>query len=194
MRNHLCQKTPAPIRAAGLVAILLGSFFVASCGDIGNAPADSGTNGETFVAFASDFEGFQNWPSFQIPDSEAQGNVHLAGPKTDYVNHMPAHGSTSFPVGTIIVKEVNVGAFAQRQVFAMVKRGGNYGLASAPNWEWFELSLANDGSFSSILWRGFGPPTGGGYGGTGETVCAGCHSLSSGNDYVQSMPLQLTSF
>jgi hypothetical protein len=161
----------------------------------GGATAD-GTDvpvGCAFIAFTPDFEPFRTWEAFHIPDSGAQGSVHLAGPKTDYLNRRPATGSTEFPVGTIIVKEIEVGAFEDRQVFALVKRGCGYNAAVVPGWEWFELHNNADGSLAGIVWRGFGPPAGELYGGD-PNGCTGCHTLAKDNDYVKSPPLLLSNF
>ena len=176
------------VRAGTLVAL----SALAACG---GAPADDPVaQMGTFIAFTSDFEDFRTWEPFHIPDSGAQGSVHLAGPKTDYLNRRPPTGSTEFPVGTIIVKEIEVGAFEDRQVFAMVKRGGGYNSSSAaPGWEWFELRDNPDGTLDRIVWRGFGPPAGELYGGD-PNGCIGCHSLAKDNDYVKSPPLLLSNF
>jgi len=175
------------VRAGALGALSL----VAACS---GAPAnDSGTQVGAFIAFTPDFEDFRTWQAFPIPDSGAQGSVHLAGPKTDYLKERPPTGSVEFPVGTIIVKEIEVGAFEDRQVFAMVKRGGGYNSNSAaPGWEWFELRDNPDGTLDRIVWRGFGPPAGELYGGD-PTGCTGCHAVAKDNDYVKSPPLLLSS-
>ncbi len=103
----------------------------------------------TFIANAQSFSCFRMWshtpgvgppgaPQPMMPD----GGLH-SGPLTTYINQTPAHGSTSFPVGTIIVKEQDDPALTDRQVFAMVKRGGNYNEANgmgAVNWEFFGVA------------------------------------------------------
>src|SRR5260221_9523870 len=99
----------------------------------GGTPVDgTGKGGDpVFIAFTADFASFRSWQAFPLPASVEQGAVHLPGPKTDYLNELPPTGSREFPVGTIIVKEIEVGPFEARQVFAMVKRGGRYGQARA---------------------------------------------------------------
>ena len=100
-------------------------------------------------------------------------------------------------MGTIIVKHSDGTGDPDNQgprTFAMVKRGGDYNLAGAMDWEWFELLQANPEDATSpwqISWRGLGPPLGSGYGG-GGSECNTCHSAASGNDYVQAEPLQLS--
>lgn len=166
---------------------------VAACGGAA-APADDTSTVGQFIAYSPDFADFRRWESFQLPDAPELGVVHLAGPKTDYLNKPPPAGSTEFPKGTIIVKEVDVGAIADRQVFALVKRGGTYNAAAAPGWEWFELTNDATGTMPSIHWRGFGPPLGSEVYGGDPNACSDCHSNAKSNDYVQSPPLQLSNF
>jgi hypothetical protein len=172
----------------------MGSLFaLAACGGgSGDGTAPGGELG-FFIAYAPDFELFRSWEAFHLPDSSAQDPVHLAGPKTDYLNKRPPPGSSEFPVGTIIVKEIEVGPMEDRQVFAMVKRGGGYNAAGAPGWEWFELANNPNGSLNSIKWHGLGPPAGEMYGGD-PNGCVGCHAAGKTNDYVQSPPLLLSNF
>ena len=44
------------------------------------------------------------------------GSIHNAGPRMAYMNKLPPHGSTEFPVGTIIVKEPTEGDLLTRDV------------------------------------------------------------------------------
>jgi hypothetical protein len=179
------------------VALTLALSGVVACSDSGGgASSTSGDATEpgadgTFIAFTPAFEGWRSWEKFPLGEGSAQGQAHLAGPRTEYLNKRPPKGSTSWPVGTIIVKELEVGAFQDRKVFAMVKRGGNYNATSAPGWEWFELHNQADGSLDGIVWRGFGPPAGEQYGGD-KSGCASCHS--GGNDFVQGAALALSNF
>jgi hypothetical protein len=178
--------------AVGVLAITL----VAACGDSSASPTtgsdatDPGAGG-TFIAFTPAFEGWRTWEKFPLGEGSAQGQAHLAGPRTEYLNKRPPTGSTTFPVGTIIVKELEVGELGDRKVFAMVKRGGDYNAARAPGWEWFELHNQPDGTMGAIVWRGFGPPAGEQYGGD-KTGCASCHM--GGNDFVHGAALALSSF
>lgn len=146
-----------------------------------------------FLAFGADFDGFCNWNRYRIGDNAEAVGIHLAGPRTVFVNHLPPPGSTSFPSGTIIVKTVEVGPIDEWQVFAMVKRGGSYNLLGALDWEWFGLRVFADCT-TKIEWRGIGPPADAGYGGAANSSCNFCHKSAIGNDFVQSPALQLTSF
>src|SRR6266545_8369747 len=111
---------------------------VAGCGG-GGDPAESGP---TFLAFAPDFAHFHDWPSSRAgapdagpdepvpPDAGvfADGGVHDPEvPKTVFIK-LPAGAVVEgeFPVGTLIVKEVDGGELTTRKIFAMVKRGGGY--------------------------------------------------------------------
>jgi hypothetical protein len=109
-----------------------------------------------------------------------------------YLNQAPPHGSTEFPVGTIIVKDLGPGPGTAATTFAMVKRGGGFNEQGATNWEWFELQNNADASVT-ILWRGAEPPAGQAYSGE-PTACNTCHGTAKSNDFVQSQPLQLSNF
>ncbi len=186
-----------------LLRVVVSAFVLAlvvplaACGDSSGDASATGTDatdpgaGGTFIAFTPAFEGWRSWERFPLGEGSAQGQAHLAGPRTEYLNKRPPKGSTTFPVGTIIVKELEVGALGDRKVFAMVKRGGTYNAASAPGWEWFELHNQPDGTMGAIVWRGFGPPAGEQYGGD-KDGCASCHM--GGNDFVHGAALALSSF
>jgi hypothetical protein len=174
------------------LAVMLGA--VAGCGGASAADPMSTDMSCEFRAYSPDFVNFRAWDAFHLPDALELGVVHLAGPKTDYLNERPPPGSTEFPKGTIIVKEVEVGAIPDRQVFALVKRGCNYDAAGAPGWEWFELTNDATGNEPTIRWRGFGPPLGMDIYGGDPNACIDCHAGAKSNDYVQSPPLQLPNF
>jgi hypothetical protein len=169
----------------GFVSLLLLAF--AACG----SEAASEPAGDTFVAFARDFQKYFTWQPFVINDAGPQGATHLAGSRVEYINAFPAAGATEFPIGTIVVKEMAaaVGS-AERQIFAMVKRGGAFNLQGPKGWEWFELQRAPD-DVVSILWRGVGPPNGEKYGGDPTGGCNVCHGLGAANDFVLGPELKL---
>jgi hypothetical protein len=185
-------------RLAALAAVLLGA-----CGGDG-APVETGPS---FIAFAPDFAGFHDWPSSVAgrfdagpneppPDAgvDPDGGVHDPSvAKTDFIK-LPAGAvvGDDFPLGTIIVKEVNEGELTTRKIFAMVKRGGGYNKDGARNWEWFELENV-DARSVRIRWRGVGPPAGEMYGGD-KGGCNPCHAGSAANDYVVSASLDLSRF
>lgn len=194
---------------AGQACALATTLLVLGCNG-GGSGAPSG--GPTFVAFASDFNGFRDWssaPAMQastLPPLDAgdgtnglgaadggaaDAGIH-GGPLTVYWKAPPPHGATTFPLGTIIVKEPSDGDLTTRQIFAMVKRGGDFNPTGAVNWEWFELQNV-DSATVQIVWRGFGPPAGETYGGN-PAFCNGCHVIAAGNDDVWSSALQLTNF
>lgn len=172
---------------------LVCGLFLAAC-----APVDSSsgteplTDGDTFLAVDSSFYGFRTWDAFPIP-AGVNGSIHTAGTRTTYINHIPKTGSTSFPVGTIIVKESDTEALVDRQVFARVKRGGTYNAEGAAGWEWFELKNV-DAERSTRIWRGVGPPVGEKYGGDPDGGCNGCHGAATSNDFVLTEPLLLKNF
>jgi len=157
--------------------LALFAGLLAAC----SAPAESSTTSavrDPFIAFGPDFEGFQAWERMPIPAAELDDPVH-GGNRAIYVNKRPAKGSTQFPVGTIIVKQMES---AGGQTFAMVKRGGGFNPDGATGWEWFRLVAA--GGTVTIAWRGVGPPDGETYGGAAGGVCNGCHFAGKANDWV----------
>ena len=143
----------------------------------------------SLIAFARDFSGYRQWRSFFVAGGIAQASSHLAGDRTIFLNRAPPHGATQFPVGTVLVKAVA----SSTQTFAMVKRGGDYNVDGALNWEWFELEDQGPDTVV-ILWRGLGPPAGEGYGGPSNTGCNNCHSGAWDNDFVQAAALNLANF
>jgi len=172
----------------------LPHFFViaslVACTSADGAMPDAGP--EIFIAIRSDFAPYASWPSFYVGDVPPTDAPDLAGPRTVYVNRMPPAGAKSFPIGTIIVKVIEPEASAQTwQMFAMVKRGGDFD-PGAPGWEWFGLSIDAQNNVA-IDWRGDGPPPDGSYGGLATSIgCVFCHSAAKSNDYVQTTALALS--
>lgn len=155
---------------------------------VGCGPALGGPSGpvDTFVAFAADFSGYRHWEKQELLSGELQGDVHSTGQRTLYLSRRPPRGSRVWPAGTLLVKAVP----GSGRVFAQVKRGGDFNAPAAPGWEWFELqhTTAED---VTVVWRGFGPPTGEGYGGD-PNGCNVCHGLAAANDYVAAPGLRLS--
>jgi hypothetical protein len=119
------------------------------------------------------------------------GNVHLAGARTVYLNERPPAGSSTWPVGTVVVKKmddmaVDPATGEPPQVFAMVKRSVSFNLEGAVGWEWFGLAPGPDGQ-PLIEWRGLGPPSTETYGAS-QATCNGCHA-GAGDDGVMSLRL-----
>jgi|HubBroStandDraft_1064217.scaffolds.fasta_scaffold35208_3 hypothetical protein len=191
----------------GPVAVLSLAFGALAAGCSSPAQATGDAGGPEFIATAVDFScsgpygGFRTWsstpgvgpPGAPNPSSVTDGGIH-AGPMVTYINTKPPGGSTSFPIGTIIVKEQSEPPLAQRQIFAMVKRGGGYNDVDgtgAVNWEFFELTNL-DRCDVSIVWSGF--PTNTDPYASNPLVCDECHYLAKSNDYVWTAGLSLSSF
>ncbi|MDP2345198.1 MAG: hypothetical protein Q8O67_29910 [Deltaproteobacteria bacterium] len=156
---------------------------------------------DRLIAFASDFEGYQEWPHVVVGTGPMEGGHNLDAPRTVFVNALPDDDALVWPVGTVIVKEgsgLEVEGGTGTQTHAMVKRGGSYNLDGAVGWEWFEIESDDDGVI--ILWRGENPPDGESYGCiAGDCAeafgdCNGCHAGSRGNDFVNSTQLELGRF
>lgn len=160
---------------------------VAACSSAKPSSSDSPS---VFVAFATDFENFRTWESFD-PGIGAPGNDHVSGPRRVFVSKRPPAGAHEFPVGSMVVKESGDGDIPSRHVFAMVKRGGDFNADGAINWEWFELTNV-DASRVVIAWRGVGPATGDVYGGDATGGCNLCHGSAHASDYVFAPPVFLS--
>src|SRR5262249_18427728 len=117
---------------------------LAGCGGGGGGSGDAPNN---LIAFTSTFEPFRTWTSFHSdgPVDDGTFPAIAVGPRTQYINHLPPHGATEFPIGTVIVEARDNG-----KTFAGVKRGGGFNGGGAVNWEWFELAE----NPVSITWRG----------------------------------------
>lgn len=164
-------------RALAIIALGLA----AGCGG-----AEPPPTGDVFIALPTSFAGYREFTRFEVADSGQGGDVHVSGPRQLFINQMPSAGSTSFPVGTIIVKVVD----NLESSFAMVKRGGGYNKNGANGWEWFELKDLPSGGVA-FVWRGITPPIGEHYSGTSGGACNDCHAAAQGNDFVRSAPLNL---
>lgn len=155
-----------------------------------------------FIAFARDFIEFRTWRQYVLENSVSPltpaphddggvedtdaGTAHVTGPRTVFINKIPPPRATQFVVGTVIVKAMTGSA----DLFAMVKRGGNYNAKGAVGWEWFRLSTGRD-STPVIVWRGLTPPTGDNYSGASGGTCNDCHEAARPNDFVHSPWLRL---
>jgi hypothetical protein len=176
--------------------IVLGAALVASAalagacsGSSSEASTSSDAGGGCFVAFDATFDGFRSWTSYAYDaPTEGDAGVHIAGPRTEYILAAPPHGSASFPVGTVIVKEVGANDPLVHHIFAMVKRGCGYNAGGAAGWEWMEIQEQAPGS--KILWRGSAPPAGESYAGAAGG-CNECHTACSDNDDVCSQYIRL---
>jgi hypothetical protein len=194
----------SPLDARRLSALVAGALGAVSLFLACSPGSDDGARPETadgavswpYIAETIDFAGFCKWSSAPAsPSADASDGVHVgAGPLTIYWNRSPPHGSTQFPVGTIIVKESNEADALDRTVFAMVKRqphGTGYNADGADGWEW--MSLQDLGNCNvQRLWRGPSPPVGESYAMTG--ACNPCHMQAASNDYVWDDALQLSKF
>lgn len=145
--------------------------------------------GDSFVAFERHFQGFREWDSGSFEELPARGQTHFAGQQRYFIS-APARAGREFPVGTVIVKQAELQARPEGQLFAMVKRGGRYNAAGALGWEWFELAERDDQSVA-IKWRGVGAPSGESYGSDPHGSCNSCHVDAKANDFVKSPALAL---
>jgi hypothetical protein len=174
-------KVSSPLRSLGCLALL--ALAANSCGA---SPGASSTR-VPFIAFASDFASFRSWSNNTVTNTVQVSVVHVSGTRTVYINQPPAADATTFPVGTLIVKET----FADGKIYARAKRGGGFNSTGALDWEWFELQETSNNDIV-IQWHGFGPPSGADmYGGDANGACNDCHVAAKSNDYVLSPWLAL---
>jgi hypothetical protein len=170
--------------------IALGLAAVAACSGDDQAAKGPASSDGCFLAFNPAFDGFRSWTSYAYDGTNTgDAGVHVSGPRTEYINALPAHGSTTFPVGTIIAKEVGANDPSNHHIFAMVKRGCDYDSVGAKGWEWMEITEVSGGA--TIKWRGLGPPAGEVYGGD-PNGCSSCHVACGANDDVCSTHIVLS--
>ncbi len=132
-----------------LAFLLIGLAALAACSSSSDG---SGACTEVRV-FNSSFANYHSWTSYSFDGPSIANSPHTSGPRREYLSQKPAHGATSFPVGTIIVKEIGAPPASQDSVFAMVKVGCGYNSDGADGWEWYELQVDASGT-PSILWDG----------------------------------------
>jgi hypothetical protein len=173
-----------------MLRVAASLLVVGACGRDTASPPPASDSGATFVAFPATFQPFRTWTSFHSdgPPDDGTFPPPVLGPRTQYINQLPPHGATGFPVGTVIVEARESG---QKLILAGVKRGGGYNRGGALDWEWFGLAEDPASGAVSISWRGTFPPAGG-YGGIPTAGCNECHmACGANNDYVCSPKLQL---
>jgi hypothetical protein len=195
----------ATFAASAATAAFTAFAVLGGCGGGGDA-TDAGAGGTITdggfldpglqpagAVFVQAFQNFRSWRSTPgvgpagAPEdvlAMADGGPHSFGPMTSYINSVPPPGSTSFPIGTIIVKETTEGPVTSHKIFAMEKRGGDFNSGGAVNWEWFELQSINESNVGPFVWRGYGPTNSmDSYGGDPQ-VCNGCHAMAAADDFV----------
>ena len=177
------------LRFVGLGLWTLASL-AAGCG---------GSDGPVKIALADDFAPYASWPSVALGSDPLPG--HPNGPRTGFLNQAAPPGAKSYPVGTIIVKQIQTDGstdITQWDLFGMVKRGGDYNQGGALNWEFFILRM-NEAGVPQIVDRGTHPADSNTDGGAtsygtamnGET-CNVCHGAigTDQHDHILSPLLQ----
>ncbi len=175
----------------------LDSLAVLAVLALGGCASDPG-----FVATEADFASYSAWTRFERGEQPVPP-AHPDGSSVVFINHLPPHGATEFPVGTLIVR-VTPGALPDPgtwEVHAMSKRGAGFNGGGAVGWEFFDLDLLPDGAGGyspRIEWRGVSPSQGNGYvapdGGGVELSCNHCHGALAENDSVLGPELDLDTF
>lgn len=144
------------------------------------------------------FVGLSHWTMFDRgPDP-----VHLDDPTghaSVYIDHLPPQGSTTFPVGTRIVRIMGEGGDPTLwEAHGLVKVGGDFNADGAAGWEYYGLAMTRDAHgdlVATTRWHGVGPPDGDGYAhlDAGPVLgCNHCHGAATWNDSIIGPELQLT--
>ncbi len=92
------------------------------------------------MALERDFQGFREWRGGVFEELAARGQTQFAGEQRYFIKGAQ-RGGREYAVGTMIVKQARLESRPEGQLFAMVKRGGDYNAKGARGWEWFELAL-----------------------------------------------------
>jgi len=160
--------------------VLLFCILILSC-----YKPDDGSIPEPFIATSSSFSGYKTWKL----ESTTKGPAILLGAAHQGLNDSVTRkvyfkdGKTrvgsSYPIGTLIVKEATDTSGKVIEVTAMAKRGNNFN-ASAGNWEWFVLNTNGTGNIlkdsTGIEMRGGSTMMGG--------MCNSCHNAASAKDFT----------
>lgn len=191
------MQQPDGKRVRGLaVAACAAVFGLTACLDHELPPGEDADGQDVFIALQRDFADFQDWPAFDLGTLE---HADVEGQVVVYLERLPPRDAEVWPVGTRIVKTVELGEPTSWVIHAMVKRGGDFNAGGALGWEYFELVLDAEGT-PVLRWRGEAPPTPGSYLPTPglatdadeeEPDCNGCHAATNDNDHVLSEPLRL---
>jgi hypothetical protein len=180
------------------VAIAFAALAIVAMGATACAPDDPVEDAGTWAPVPSDCENYESWTSFDLGGDDAGAGgadacAHLLDvPRTAYINKTPPHGSTEFPVGTMIIKEIKTTPDPSTwQVFAMAKRGGGFDPGSGcVGWEWYGLDAPDGGGGCHFQWSGTQPTANEAYASCGP--CASCHSSAQSNDCVIAPELSLS--
>lgn len=172
--------------------LLLGALAF-GCGSAPAVEPAAKTVRDPFIAMQSDFLAMFAWQQWEVPDIGSNFGHRRGGPSHLYVNRPVPEFHEPMPVGTILIKTVEIGDDPRDwDVHAMVKRGGDFNARGAPGWEYLELGLTEDEE-PIILWRGEGDARNpGGYGrrldGT-PVGCNECHGAVEAGDHAFSRAL-----
>jgi hypothetical protein len=148
-----------------------------------------------------EFVGVSHWTHFD----RGADPVHLDDPTGHaevWIDHLPAHGATSFPVGTHIVRAMGEGDDPTTwEAHGLVKVGGDFNADGAVGWEYCGLDASRDASGDlafATRWHGVGPPDGDGYAHAGDAGpvlgCNHCHGAATWNDSILGPELTLSDF
>jgi hypothetical protein len=152
---------------------------------VGSIGLVCGSDGREFVAVQTDFAGCQNWHCANLGQSPLADDP--PGVRMGCINHVPPATATVYPVGTIIVKQIESDPNPMNwDLFGMVKCGGTYNESGALGWEFFLLRPGSNGD-PMITARGIDLSYNGG------SVCNSCHGTpaSAATDHVLDAPLRL---
>lgn len=181
--------------SAACLAVVASS----SCGGGGAAKSPPV---QQFIIQDSDIADFTSWYSQPFVADPSADIVYPPGSRVGFINHVAAPGTTSYPVGTIIIKAIeNSKDPTTWEMFGMSKRGGDYNAAGAVGWDFF-LPRYQDGVphiYSSGLTPtvdgnpDMGALNEGSYFAGGQIACDVCHGRKdyAPYDYIIDHPFEL---
>jgi hypothetical protein len=184
---------PVVTRTGFTLALLVAAGWLGGCGGATKPPV------EQFVAADSDVADFWTWYTQPFVADAVADIVYPPGSRVGFLNHRPPAGTTSYPLGTIIVKAIeNDNVPANWELFGIAKRGGDYNAAGAHGWEF--LLLRVDDGVAHIYSRGLTPTVDGradmvvnegSYFAGGQVACDVCHGqkMYAPTDFIIDTPL-----
>ena len=176
--------------------------FALGCSACGGGGATIPTPVAQFQAQDSDVADFPSWHSQPFIADPLADIVYPPGSRVGFINHAAAPGTTSYPIGTIIIKAIeNDNVPAHWELFGMSKRGGDYNAAGAIGWDFLLIRYEN--GVPHIYSSGLTPTVDGNpdmgavnegsYFAGGQIACDVCHGLKkyAPYDFIIDHPFEL---
>jgi hypothetical protein len=148
-----------------------------------------------------EFVGVSHWTQFDRGTDPAHLDDPSMGRSTVFIDRLPPHGATTFPVGTHILRIMgDPDDPSTWDAHGLVKVGGDFNAEGAMGWEYYGLDMSRDANgdlLAHTRWHGVGSPDGDGYAhpDSGPILgCNHCHGAATWNDSIIGAELQLVDF